>query len=156
MFESKVFFWVCTKADNFQLRPVVDISIGATSLGPVEMPMKGVSRAPFDQPSYQAATVDHHKSHQSLRLLNCKLSFERSHPQHLRLRHIPIGATSKEAGGWNARAPFDQLTGCHCWSSDNPQKEIGLRVSDNLTASFHFRLLHQDQEGGDEKYWSEK
>ena len=27
-------FWVCTKADKFQFRPVVGISIGTTSLGP--------------------------------------------------------------------------------------------------------------------------
>ena len=44
------------------------------------MPMKGASRAPFDQPSCQAATVDHQiilkeRSGVSLRQLNCKLSF---------------------------------------------------------------------------------
>ena len=67
------------------------------------MPMKGASRAPFDQPSCQAATVDHQ-------------------------------IILKERSGSES-------------------------LSDNLTASFHFRLLppvHQDQEGGDENYGSEK
>ena len=40
-------FWVCTKADNFQFRPVVDNSIGSTILGAGGG--NANERAPFDQ-----------------------------------------------------------------------------------------------------------
>ena len=155
-------FWVCTKADNFQFRPVVGISIGTTSLGPggwnADERCKQSSVWPAKLPGCYCWSSDNPQRGNGLRVSDfLTASFYLSAPTHniwdcvisQLVQHL-----TKKAGGWNARAPFDQLPGCYCWSSDNPQREIGLRVSlRQLNCKLSFSTAATCAPGSRRRWW---